>query len=70
MNIVAANELAAMPTRHRAHCRRTGPAADNIDSMKKVAAKYDPSGVFQTRQPGGFKLSRVTSSVASNVTTL
>ncbi len=26
--------------------------------MKKVAAQYDPSGVFQTLVPGGFKLSQ------------
>jgi hypothetical protein len=24
--------------------------------MKKVARKYDPTGVFQTQVPGGFKL--------------
>lgn len=36
--------------------------AANIAFMQEVAAKYDPSGIFQTRQPGGFKLSSVTSS--------
>ncbi|GAP91461.1 putative FAD binding domain-containing protein [Rosellinia necatrix] len=34
-----------------------GPA--NIKLMKDVAAKYDPTGVFQTRVPGGFKVSMV-----------
>jgi hypothetical protein len=27
--------------------------------MKKVAAKYDPDGVFQNLLPGGFKISHV-----------
>ena len=29
----------------------------NVRFMKDVAARYDPNGVFQTRLPGGFKLS-------------
>ncbi|KAK5626032.1 hypothetical protein RRF57_001748 [Xylaria bambusicola] len=33
--------------------------ASNIEFMKHVAAKYDPRGVFQTRIPGGFKISNV-----------
>lgn len=33
--------------------------ADNIRKMKDAAAKYDPTGVFQTRVPGGFKISKV-----------
>ncbi|KAI1841301.1 hypothetical protein JX266_012537 [Neoarthrinium moseri] len=33
--------------------------ADNVQHMREVAAKYDPTGVFQTRIPGGFKISRV-----------
>ena len=32
---------------------------DNIRKMKNAAAKYDPTGVFQTRVPGGFKISKV-----------
>ncbi|OGM43028.1 hypothetical protein ABOM_009303, partial [Aspergillus bombycis] len=32
---------------------------ENVDYMRKVAAKYDPTGAFQTRFPGGFKISRV-----------
>lgn len=31
----------------------------NVDYIRKVARKYDPSGVFQTDVPGGFKISRV-----------
>lgn len=27
--------------------------------MREAAAKYDPTGVFQTRVPGGFKISKV-----------
>lgn len=33
--------------------------ADNVKYLREVAAKYDPTGVFQTRIPGGFKISRV-----------
>ncbi|XWW93156.1 hypothetical protein V2A60_001085 [Cordyceps javanica] len=33
-----------------------GYGADNVAFMKKVAKKYDPTGVFQRLQPGGFKL--------------
>ncbi|KAM0814091.1 hypothetical protein AB5N19_14093 [Seiridium cardinale] len=32
---------------------------ENIRKMKDAATKYDPTGVFQTRVPGGFKLSKV-----------
>ena len=31
----------------------------NIDHIRQVAAKYDPTGAFQSRVPGGFKISRV-----------
>jgi hypothetical protein len=30
----------------------------SIRKMREAMAKYDPSGVFQTRVPGGFKLSQ------------
>lgn len=33
--------------------------AENVEFMKKVAAKYDPEGVFQKLCPGGFKISEV-----------
>jgi hypothetical protein len=32
---------------------------DNVQHIREMAAKYDPTGVFQTRVPGGFKISRV-----------
>lgn len=32
---------------------------DNVKQMRDVANKYDPTGVFQTRVPGGFKISKV-----------
>lgn len=33
--------------------------SENVARMKKVAAKYDPTGVFQQLMPGGFKISHV-----------
>ena len=33
--------------------------AENVKLMKDAATKYDPTGVFQTRVPGGFKISKV-----------
>lgn len=32
---------------------------DNVRFLKEAATKYDPTGVFQTRVPGGFKISKV-----------
>jgi hypothetical protein len=32
---------------------------DNVQKLKTVAAKYDPSQVFQKLQNGGFLLSRI-----------
>lgn len=32
---------------------------DNIEFMRKVAARYDPSGVFQNKVVSGWKLSKV-----------
>ena len=32
---------------------------ENVAFLKKVALKYDPEGIFQTRVPGGFKISEV-----------
>lgn len=31
---------------------------DNINFLRQVAKKYDPSGVFQRQVPGGFKVSQ------------
>lgn len=33
--------------------------ASNVRLMKEAASRYDPTGVFQTRIPGGFKISHV-----------
>lgn len=33
--------------------------SENVQLIRDVAARYDPLGVFQTRIPGGFKVSRV-----------
>lgn len=33
--------------------------AKNVEFMKTVAKKYDPSGVYQKLLPGGFKISKV-----------
>jgi len=33
--------------------------ADKVAFMKKVARKYDPTGVYQSQLPGGFKISQV-----------
>ncbi|KAI0016494.1 FAD binding domain-containing protein [Xylariomycetidae sp. FL0641] len=33
--------------------------ADNVRFLREVAARYDPAAAFQTRIPGGFKISRV-----------
>ncbi|KAK0384642.1 hypothetical protein NLU13_8728 [Sarocladium strictum] len=33
--------------------------AENIAFLKDVAEKYDPEGIFQSRVPGGFKISAV-----------
>ncbi|KAL4877055.1 hypothetical protein BJY04DRAFT_230882 [Aspergillus karnatakaensis] len=32
---------------------------ENVRKIRDAAAKYDPEGVFQTRVPGGFKISKV-----------
>ncbi|KAI8665521.1 hypothetical protein NCS56_00988200 [Fusarium sp. Ph1] len=35
-----------------------GYGVDNAQYIRDVVAKYDPKGPFQTRVPGGFKISR------------
>lgn len=32
---------------------------ENLRKMREASAKYDPTGVFQQRVPGGFKISKV-----------
>lgn len=33
--------------------------AENVAKIRAAAAKYDPRQIFQTRVPGGFKISSV-----------
>lgn len=35
-----------------------GYGHENVEALRKAARKYDPSGVFQTLMPGGFKISQ------------
>lgn len=35
-----------------------GYGAENVELIAAAAAKYDPEGIFQTRVPGGFKISK------------
>lgn len=32
---------------------------ENVEFLRRVAEKYDPTNFFQKRVPGGFKISRV-----------
>jgi hypothetical protein len=32
---------------------------ENVEKIRKAAKEFDPEGVFQTRSPGGFKISKV-----------
>ncbi|KAF1979375.1 FAD-binding domain-containing protein [Bimuria novae-zelandiae CBS 107.79] len=33
--------------------------ADNVEKIRTVVRKFDPQGIFQTKAPGGFKISKV-----------
>lgn len=44
--------------------------AENVAKIRAVAAKYDPTGVFQTKSPTGFKISRVGIPSENSTTTL
>ncbi|KAF2010251.1 FAD-binding domain-containing protein [Aaosphaeria arxii CBS 175.79] len=33
--------------------------AENVEKIRAAAAKFDPQGIFQTKAPGGFKISKV-----------
>ncbi|KAL1606814.1 hypothetical protein SLS60_004221 [Paraconiothyrium brasiliense] len=33
--------------------------SDNVEKIRAAARKFDPKGIFQTKAPGGFKMSRV-----------
>lgn len=41
--------------------------AENVEKLRAVAKKYDPEGIFQTRFPGGFKISKVSASAYDSV---
>jgi hypothetical protein len=41
--------------------------ADNVEKIRAAARKFDPQGIFQTKAPGGFKISRAGSAVGSGV---
>lgn len=32
---------------------------ENVEKIRAAATKYDPKGIFQTRSPGGFKISKM-----------
>ncbi|KAF7535578.1 hypothetical protein G7054_g5240 [Neopestalotiopsis clavispora] len=38
--------------------------AENVAKIQAAAAKYDPEGVFQTRAPGGYKITKSNGTVA------
>jgi len=40
--------------------------AENHQRLRSVAKKYDPTGVFQRLEPGGYKLFRNTTNTLSN----
>ncbi|CAI6336800.1 unnamed protein product [Periconia digitata] len=40
---------------------------DNVEKIRAVAKMFDPQGVFQTKAPGGFKISRVGASTGAGV---
>jgi hypothetical protein len=41
--------------------------AENLQKIRAAARKYDPEGVFQTKVPGGFKISRAGAPAGSGV---
>jgi uncharacterized protein YqjF (DUF2071 family) len=42
---------------------------DNVEKIRAAARKFDPQGVFQTKAPGGFKISRVGTAAGAGVET-
>lgn len=56
-------EVSFPPTHYIPCCEKKSTDQDitsqNVSFMKRVAAKYDPRGFFQTRVPCGFKISHV-----------
>jgi hypothetical protein len=53
------SELRYLPYSHARQDVLGSYGKANVEHMRQVANKYDPNGFFQSRVPGGFKLSRV-----------
>jgi hypothetical protein len=43
--------------------------AENVEKIRAAARRVDPEGIFQTKAPGGFKISRVGSAAGGGVQT-
>jgi hypothetical protein len=43
--------------------------AENVEKIRAAARKFDPRGIFQTKAPGGFKISRAGSAGGAGVET-
>jgi hypothetical protein len=43
--------------------------SENVEKIRAAAKKVDPEGIFQTKAPGGFKISRVGSAAGGGVQT-
>jgi hypothetical protein len=43
--------------------------AENVKKIRTAAQKFDPEGIFQTKAPGGFKISRVGTATGGGVET-
>lgn len=41
--------------------------ADNVEKIRAAARKFDPQGIFQTKAPGGFKITRAGTKAGSGV---
>jgi hypothetical protein len=49
--------------------RSYGEQMQNVEKIRAAARKVDPEGIFQTKAPGGFKISRVGSAAGGGVQT-
>jgi hypothetical protein len=43
--------------------------AENVEKIRAAAQKFDPEGIFQTKAPGGFKISRIGTATGGGVET-
>jgi hypothetical protein len=41
--------------------------SENVERIRAAARKFDPQGIFQTRAPGGFKISRAGTAAGAGV---